>query len=142
MGKNKRVSARERWNTLQTDKTLRTQLFHGLLTHLRAGYSFDCFPELSDKQCLELLKSYPEEWVEADFIEALRDGKLGWESIGRRQAEGTCVGNSRSWVYNMINRFDWTDKTKLETTGTQAVNVNIVSYTSTQATDNTSKGDL
>ncbi len=142
MGKRKRLSGKALEKDLETNCELRKELFSDLLRHLRAGYSIDCFGALSEQSIRMMLKTYQDDWIEGELIEAMRDAKQGWEQLGRHQADGSCVGNSRSWVYNMINRYDWTDKTKVETTGTQAVNVNIVSYTSPSTVDSSSKGDL
>lgn len=142
MSKRKRLSGKALENEMQGNAELRREIFEGLLRHLRAGYSLDCYGPVGQSTIEEFTKSYPNEFNVGELIEATREAKQGWEQLGRHQADGSCIGNSRSWVYNMINRYDWTDKTKVETTGTQAVNVNIVSYTSTQASDNSTKGDV
>jgi hypothetical protein len=141
MTKKKRKAGRELIEAFCTDVALQKDVFSELLTHIKAGYSLDCFGPLSEFEIKECVKAYPNTWSESGLIEAMRLAKSGWESIGRRQAEGTCIGNSRSWYYNMSNRYGWSDKQKIETSGTQALNVSIVSYSAPQsAQDTTSKG--
>ena len=75
-----------------------------------------------------ILKNYKEEFCEEELALALRDGKQGWESIGRRQSEGTCLGNSRSWYYNMAARYKWSDRMHIESETKGTLNVNVVQY--------------
>ena len=89
---------------------------------------------MSEETIYEYMKTYPVEWPIREFEQTLRQAKDNWERIGRRQAEGTCLGNSRSWYYNMSNRYGWSDKSKVETTGTQALTVSIVDYSNTKPT--------
>ena len=58
------------------------------------------------------------------------EGKDYWETLGKRQSEGTCLGNSRSWYYNMSNRYGWRDKHDVQAEHKGSVNVNVISYAS------------
>lgn len=126
----KKLSAREQKEKLESDANERKKVFKELLAHIRAGYSLDCFSACSDTTIRTYLKEYPNEFDSEEFYEALRDGKQGWEEIGRKQATGACLGNSRSWYYNMANRFGWSEKAQIETKNDHTVSVNVVSYAS------------
>jgi hypothetical protein len=113
---------------LESSKGVREKTFKELCKHVRSGYSLDCFPSVSQKTIEELLSKYPEEWIEDELVEAMREGKRGWEAIGRRQAEGTCLGNSRAWFYNMAHRYNWSEKQQIDVKTEGTLAVNIVSY--------------
>lgn len=134
MGKNKRPIERDLLLAMDKDNSLQVTVFEELTKHIRAGYSIDCFGPISSNCIEECVKAYPEVWSQARLVEAMRHAKCGWESIGRRQADGSCLGNSRSWYYNMSNRYGWSDRQEVKTTGTQAVNVSIVSYQAAKPT--------
>jgi hypothetical protein len=134
--KGKKMNGRELKAQLEKDAELRRKVFKQLVAHLEEGYSLDCFPPCCEKSIKEYLIRYPEEWIEEDFVNAMRSGKQGWEGIGRRQATGECLGNSRSWQYNMSNRYRWRDKVDIEQETRGQVQVSVVSYCS-KKTDKT-----
>lgn len=133
--KGKKITNKELRERIESDKTLREKVFKELCQHLRGGYSLDCFETLSCGTIEKYIKLYPEEFDEEDLVKAMRQGKQGWENIGRRQAEGTCLGNSRSWYYNMSNRYKWSDKQEVKQEHSGNLQVSVVSYASTQSTD-------
>lgn len=126
------LDARERIKRLKTDREFRKQVFNELLIHVRGGFSLDCFRLLSEYHIKAFLEEFSGEFCKEELAEACRQGKEEWESIGKRQANGQCLGNSRSWYYNMSNRYGWREKQEVETNGTQAINVSIVSYQSSK----------
>ena len=93
----------------------RAAVFRELCQHVIAGYSVECFGALSPASVKDCFEKYPEEFDREEYEQAIRDGQLGWEKIGRQQATGSCVGNSRSWYYNMANRYGWSDRQRVET---------------------------
>lgn len=127
MAKKKMTSA-ELKAKLEADKQFRKKIFEELCEHLKRGFSLDCFPALSDNSILEYTKTYPLEFPKEDLVDAQRAGKEGWEDIGRRQALGSCLGNSRSWYYNMANRYGWKDKLDIDADHKGQVQVEIVNY--------------
>jgi hypothetical protein len=133
--KGKKMTSAERKNKLESDKLERRKVFRELLTHLQRGLSLTCFGPLSDSSIYEYCKTYPEEFKAEELQEALRQGKNWWESIGQSQTNGSCMGNSRTWFYNMANRYGWRDKVDIESDNKHSLNVNVVSY----ATSKTSK---
>lgn len=135
--KDKKLNATEFNAQFGSDALLRANTFRALLLHLRDGYSMDCFGPMSEKSIFEATKNHPLDFKLEEIEIALRDAKTGWERIGRQQAIGTCVGNSRSWYYNMSNRYGWSDKQKVETSGSQALNVSIVNYSKPKEIDST-----
>ena len=126
--KGKKLSASERRAKIEGDAGERRKVFAELCQHIREGYSLDCFPALSEKSVRLYLELYKEEFVREDLDNAMRQGKVGWEDIGRRQANGQCLGNSRSWYYNMSNRYGWRDKVDIEAEHKGNLQVQVVSY--------------
>ena len=124
----KKLSRKERTEMIKSNPKYRAQMFSDICSHLRDGYSLDCFGPLSEQSILDYTKLYPEEFVFEDLVEARREGKEGWESIGRDQATGKCLGNSRSWYYNMANRYGWRDKIDIEAQHSGQVQIEIVNY--------------
>lgn len=134
--KGKKLGARERINKLRESPVERTKCFKKLLQHLATGYSIDCFTDLSEKSIKEFIEKYPEEFCEEELLDAVRDGKQYWEGLGVRQSNGTCMGNSRSWYYNMVNRYGWREKVDIKAEHSGQVSVAIIDY----ATHKASKG--
>ncbi len=128
MARPKRIGSAEIRKKLENSREYREELFERLLSHIREGYSIDCFSELSTATIESLCASFPCEFIKEELVRAQREGKIGWEKIGRRQATGECLGNSRSWYYNMAHRYGWSDRvdTRVEHSGSVAVEV--VSY--------------
>jgi hypothetical protein len=129
----KKLSLKEQNAKLLNDKNERKKIFKDLVNHVKTGYSLDCFGPISEHVVRKFLKEYPEEFIEEELIQATREGKQYWEGIGNRQAAGECLGNSRSWYYNMANRYGWREKIDIEAEHKGNVNVNIVSYASRKA---------
>ena len=119
-------------NEFDTVARTRIESFERLLEHVRAGFSTDCFEDFSSEQVFKNFEKWPEEYSKEAFEQALRQGKASWELIGKNQALGTCLGNSRSWFYNMAQRYGWSDKVDVRAEHAGNVNVSIVSYASTQ----------
>lgn len=111
----------------------RKEIFQLLLKHVEKGFSLDSFEHASDDSIRKYLKTYKEEWSEEELQQAQRKGKSMWEDVGFRQANGQCIGNSRSWYYNMANRYGWREKLDIEQEHKGQVSVNIVSYATSKA---------
>lgn len=139
--KGKKMTHSERKLKLEFDKTERRKVFRELLIHLQKGLSLQCFGPLSDSSIYEYCKKYPEEFNQQELQEAIRDGRDWWENIGRSQANGSCMGNSRTWFYNMANRYGWRDKLDVESDNKHALNVNVVSYASSKVSATTVNKD-
>lgn len=131
--KGKKLSSKERIERLESDKSERRKMFGELCKHVSKGFSLDCFPPLSVVSIRKYLQTYPEEFVQEELDNAARDGKVYWEGIGHRQAQGECLGNSRTWYYNMSNRYGWSDRQHVETEHKGAVSVNVISYATQKA---------
>lgn len=114
---------------LCTAVTLRKDIFRKLLDHLKAGLSVDCFKFLSFHSIQRCLREYPAEFVQSKYDQALREGQDMWEDIGKAQALGKCLGNSKSWYYNMANRYGWRERVDLQSEHKGAMQVEIVNYT-------------
>lgn len=134
--KGKKRTCAERQAKLENDKTERRKVFKELQAHLARGLSIDCFPPLSKRSIYDFCKAYPDEFTLEGLEDAARQGKLWWENIGTSQANGSCMGNSRTWYYNMSNRYGWRDKVDIESDNKHSVSVNVVSYASTKTPTN------
>jgi hypothetical protein len=133
MAQGRKLNFRERMEKLRKDSKSREQCFKDLITHLKSGYSMDCFGPMSETTIMEFCKEYPGEFDKESLVEACRGGKNHWEDIGHRQAQGSCLGNSRTWFYNMSNRYGWRDKVDIEAEHKGSVAVNVISYASKKA---------
>lgn len=126
----KKINSRERRAKLHSDPVFRKQVFKELLDHILRGRSMDCFYAMTEDLVREFTKLYPSEFDVEEIAQAQRQAKDHWEQIGHNQALGTCLGNSRSWYYNMSNRYGWTDRVDVKAKTEGTVSVNIVSYSS------------
>lgn len=135
--KGKKMTIIERQKKIESDIPERKRLFKELRDHLAKGLSLDCFSALSKETIFSYCEKYPDEFNKEELQQSVRDGRDWWENIGRSQANGSCMGNSRTWYYNMSNRYGWRDKVDIESDNKHHVNVNVVSYASTKSsTDN------
>lgn len=123
----------------KTNVDVRRAVFKKLLSHLRQGYSIDSFEMLAPQAIQEYIKEFPDEFIASEIERATRAGKNEWESIGKRQATGDCLGNSRSWYYNMANRYGWREKVDIEADHKGSVSINVVSYASSKEADSKPK---
>ena len=117
---------KEKLEKLSSSAEERKKCFKELLKHIENGFSMDCFEMLSEVTIYEFMKKYPSEFCEGELQEAMRKGKLGWERLGRRQSDGTCLGNSRAWYYNMVNRYGWRERQEIKAEHAGQVQVNVV----------------
>lgn len=131
--KGKKMTTRERVEKLEQDKVERRRVFKELCDHVSAGYSLECFELLSANSIRKYLTAYPEEFSQEELENAQRSGRVWWEGVGRRQANGECLGNSRTWFYNMANRFGWREKIDVEAEHKGQVSVNVISYSTQKA---------
>lgn len=128
--KGKKMTVKERMAKLEDDKNERRKLCKAFCDHLEKGFSKECFSEVTHQTVERYMKSFPQEFP-AEEIEAARlRGREWWEGIGRRQANGECLGNSRTWFYNMANRYAWRERLEVEAEHKGSVNVNVVTYAS------------
>jgi hypothetical protein len=126
--KGKKLSVKEKMERIEQDEKYRCQIFSDLCAHLRKGYSLECFVGLPVRTLFNYLKAYPQEFIPEELELARQEGRVYWETIGHRQAAGDCLGNSRTWQYNMINRYGWRDKIEVEAEHKGTVQVNVISY--------------
>jgi hypothetical protein len=136
----KKMSVEERVVKMESDKRERRKIFKELCDHLRRGYSMDCFGPLSDTSIRSYINLYPEEFNKRELEEALREAKQSWEDIGRKQSNGSCMGNSRSWYYNMANRYGWRERLEVEAEHKGSIAVQVVSYATNKGCSDTEKG--
>lgn len=59
-------------------------------------------------------------WCDAhpEFLDAYKKGQelseAWWHKIGRANATGRMRGSAATWIFNMKNRFNWTDRTEVK----------------------------
>ena len=135
MGRPKRESGVEIRRGLESSSEYRKKLFERLLAHVREGYSIESFGPIGPETLRRAIGRWPDDFVQEDLDRAARDGRDGWERIGRRQATGECLGNSRSWYYNMSHRYGWSDRVDARVEHSGAVDVTVVNYGSPKKQD-------
>jgi hypothetical protein len=124
------VTVKDRQAAVEARAEDRRKIFKELCMHVSAGYSVESFPELSRPTIEVYLKKYPLEFDLDELDKALRKGRTLWEGIGKKQAMGECLGNSRSWFLNMVNRYSWRERVDIEAEHRGSLEVQVVSYAS------------
>jgi len=119
---------RERVAKAYDSPEYRIELFKSLLQHVSGGYSVDSWSGLNTSVLYTLMEKYPDEMPKDELDNALIEGKDSWERLGTEQANGSCTGNSRTWYYNMSNRYGWRDKVDVKSESSGQVQVNVVNY--------------
>ena len=135
--KGRKLTHKERVEKLESDASERRRICNALCAHLSEGYSFESFSEISTNSLKRYMNLYKEEFDQEEIEIARQKGRDAWERIGHAQANGQCLGNSRTWFYNMSNRFGWRDKIDIEAEHKGNLAVNIVSYASSKARTDT-----
>ena len=128
MSKGKKTTMQDRVARAAADQSYRRGLCAELCRHLASGYSVKSFCGTTPGHISRLRAEYPDDFPEDEIELAIACGQDSWEKIGRRQAEGSCLGNSKSWIYNMSNRYGWRERTDVSADVRQAVSVSIVDY--------------
>ena len=131
--KGKKLSHKERMEKIEADKNERRRIFKELCTHLSRGYSMESFAELSVPTIKRYINLFKEEFIQEEIDEALSRGRAYWEEIGHRQAQGECLGNSRTLYYNMSNKYGWSERQQIEADHKGSVSVNVISYATQKA---------
>lgn len=106
----------------------RRGVFERLCKHVSQGFTADSFGEVSWCTCKRYLEEFPDDWDAEELARAHAQGQQYWESLGKRQADGSCMGNSRTWFYNMANRYGWTERSQVQQETKGSVQVQIVDY--------------
>lgn len=105
----------------------RKKLLTEYLNHICCGYSDKSFTLCDMDTFLVYCKKYPNDFP-TDMIERGRRERLFfWERIGIEGTTGKIQGyNSRSWEFNMKNRFKWSEKIEVESTGNIVTSISFV----------------
>ena len=87
-----------------------------LVDHMGKGYSFETFSAV-----IGVRRSTIYNWLNdyGDFLDAKNHGtelnQLFWERVGVQGTVGKLQGwNPTGWIFNMKNRFGWTDRREQE----------------------------
>lgn len=91
-----------------------------LVEHMESGLSFECFAGV-----LGVTKQIIYDWCERhpEFLDAKNRGwsksQLTYEKIGRSAMAGKIPNfNTAVWIFNMKNRFGWSDRIETKVEGT------------------------
>ena len=97
------------------------------LAHISSGYRDKSFTVCDMDTFTNYCNKYPNDFP-TDMIErARRERMLFWERIGIEGTTGKIQGyNSRSWEFNMKNRFRWSEKIELESRGNIVTSISFV----------------
>lgn len=103
-----------------------------LIDHMREGYSYESFSAI-----IKVARSTIYEW-ETNYVEfsdakklAVDECRLTWEKYGH---QGMFMGGKDNpfqasiWIFQMKNRFNWTDKKEVAIELTELPKVEIVPY--------------
>jgi hypothetical protein len=108
-------------------KHQRKKLLKEYIDHICKGFSDKSFSLCDMDTFLLYCAKYPNEFP-TDIIEkARRERMFFWERIGIEGTTGKIQGyNSRSWEFNMKNRFRWSEKIELESRGNVVTSISFV----------------
>jgi hypothetical protein len=128
VGRKKKGERYYKESEFESDKELRKWAFEELCAHIESGLSPQGFELLSVNTVNAWFERFPEEFRRDRYEISLRKGFNWWESVGKRQTLGTCNGNSRTWYYNMSNKYGWSDRQHVESNAKVTTQVQIVNY--------------
>jgi hypothetical protein len=77
--------------------------------HMAKGLSKDCFLPCDMDTFERYQKDFPIDFPTEKVSQAEREGRLHWEEMGDVMAVAG-QGNATVWIFNMKNRFKWTDR--------------------------------
>ena len=81
------------------------------IAHVESGLSDECFPDCDMDTFHRYERDFPEDFPTDLLDQARRIRRLFWERAGRDGTIGKIKGfNSKSWQFNMMNRFMWNDR--------------------------------
>ena len=105
----------------------RKKLLAEYLTHISSGYSDKSFPVCDMDTFMLYCEKYPNDFPTDIIEQGRRERLLFWERIGIEGTTGKIQGyNSRSWEFNMKNRFRWSEKIELESRGNILTSISFV----------------
>lgn len=102
--------------------------YRKLLTHLRAGYSLDCFEEMSPQDIERAFLDFPHVYKRAEVDKAIRAGAKYWQDIGVRLSTGDIQGSQATYSLIMKHRYGYKDRDTQEIK--HAGTISIVDYSS------------
>jgi len=125
----KRGSYNKKNNFAEKFKTSlqRRKLLTEYLQHIKSGYSDKSFFSCDMDTLVTYCGKYPNDFP-TDLIEqGRRERLLFWEKIGIDGTRGKVRNfNSRSWEFNMKNRFRWSEKIEVENKGNIVTSISFI----------------
>jgi hypothetical protein len=103
------------------------RVFNLYLQHLRSGFREKTFPEC-DFRTVEahILGLKDGDLFQAELDKAKRECELLYEKIGYDLIVGEKMGNAGVYQFIMKNKFNWKDKTEIETNSTEKITISFV----------------
>lgn len=86
--------------------------------HLSQGFSKESFPFAGRGTMADYISRFPEDFPDEEIQLALACSQYEWEKMGMLMAKGEVQNASAaSWIFNMKNRFGWSDKKQISGPG-------------------------
>jgi len=105
----------------------RKNLLDAYLNHVKTGYSDKSFIVCDMDTFNSYCKKYPNDFPTDIVEQARRERLLYWEKLGIEGTEGKIKNyNSRSWEFNMKNRFKWSEKIEVENKGSVVTSISFI----------------
>ncbi len=105
----------------------REKLLKKYLQHTRYGYSDKSFALCDMDTFQSYCDKYPNDFPSDMIEQARRERLLFWEKLGIEGTKGKIHSfNSRSWEFNMKNRFRWSEKIEVENKGNIVTSITFV----------------
>jgi len=105
------------------------EIYRQYCEHLSKGYSKESFVPCDYRTVESYVEKYPDVLPPEKMQQALRKGQLWWEKTGMGGMLGKLDGpfSSGTWVFNMKNRYGWTNKQEIDHTsgGKKITDINI-----------------
>ncbi len=128
MTKGKKLTQNEYYGELLASESERKRLWKELCAHVSRGKSLKCNVLIAMPLFEKLRVLFPDSFDESSLLISMQKGQDLWEELGHKQANGSNLGNSRTWFYNMANRYGWRDKIDIEAEHKGSIAVSIVNY--------------
>lgn len=105
----------------------RKRLLKEYLKHIRSGFSDKSFALCDMDTFQSYCEKYPNDFPTDMIDHARRERLLFWEKIGIDGTMGIIRNfNSRSWEFNMKNRFRWSEKIEVDNKGNIVTSITFI----------------
>lgn len=88
----------------------RRRVFDLYKEHRAAGFTRDSFTECTHQTLMKMVSDHPDEFSDDEVSGIERTYQRFWEKVGIEGAQGDDKFNAPGWIFNMKNRFKWSDR--------------------------------